>query len=130
MVHRLAVAAAVLGAIGVALGAFGAHAMKARLSPDLLAAWDAAVRYQVWHALAALGASLFALHAPGARTLLAGWLFIVGAVVFAGSLYLMAATGLRGFGVVTPVGGVLLVAGWLALARGLLKAPRGPARLG
>lgn len=124
MAGYLAFCAALLGLLGVALGAFGAHAIKARLGAELLAAWQTAVQYQLWHALAALAAALFALHAGTARPFVtAGWLFLAGAVVFSGSLYLMAITGMRAMGAVTPVGGALMLAGWGVLAWGLLRLP-------
>lgn len=125
MAGYVAFCAALLGLLGVALGAFGAHALKARLGAELLAAWETAVQYQLWHALAALAAALFAMVQTGASRwfLAAGWLFVAGAVVFSGSLYLMALTGVRALGAVTPVGGLLMLAGWGALAWGLLRPP-------
>lgn len=124
MAGYLAFCAALLGLLGVALGAFGAHALKARLGAELLAVWQTAVQYQLWHALAGLAAALFALHAGTARPyVLSGWLFVAGAVVFSGSLYLMALTGARTLGAVTPIGGALMLAGWGVLAWGLLRLP-------
>jgi uncharacterized membrane protein YgdD (TMEM256/DUF423 family) len=118
MTARLALTlAALLLAIAVALGAFGAHAMKARLAPDLQAVWQTAVQYHVWHALGLLGVGLYLLHRPYAP--IAGWsawLFVAGIVLFSGSLYLLALTGTRTLGAVTPVGGAAFIAGWLAFA--------------
>jgi uncharacterized membrane protein YgdD (TMEM256/DUF423 family) len=118
MTARLALTlAALLLAIAVALGAFGAHAMKARLAPDLQAVWQTAVQYHVWHALGLLGVGLYLLHRPDAP--IAGWsawLFVAGIVLFSGSLYLLALTGTRTLGAVTPVGGAAFIAGWLAFA--------------
>lgn len=109
-------AAALLFA-AVGLGAFGAHALKARLAPDMQGIWQTAVQYHAWHALGLLAVGLFAMQrpdAPGAS--LAAWLFVAGIVLFSGSLYALALSGVRGLGAVTPFGGVALLAGWLAFA--------------
>ncbi|MDB4948965.1 MAG: hypothetical protein JWM27_1614 [Gemmatimonadetes bacterium] len=107
-------AGCVLACLAVAAGAFGAHALRARLAPDLLAVFETAARYQMYHALALLAASYAAARRGGTA---AGWLFIGGTVLFSGSLYLLAVTGVRWLGAVTPLGGVAFLAGWLALAR-------------
>lgn len=110
----------VLGAlsafIGVGAGAFGAHAMKARLSPELLAIFDTGARYQLMHALALLAVAWACDRWPTTPVRWAGWCFVAGTVLFSGSLYLLALTGVRGLGAVTPVGGVAFLAGWLVLA--------------
>lgn len=110
--------AAILGALGVILGAFGAHGLQARLDdPHLLQVWETASRYHLIHALALLGV---AAH-PG-RPWLAGWLFVGGIAIFCGSLYLMPLLTLllggswRWLGAITPIGGVAFIAGWIALA--------------
>jgi uncharacterized membrane protein YgdD (TMEM256/DUF423 family) len=100
----------------VALGAFGAHALRARLAPDLQAVWQTAVQYHAWHALALLAVGLLLLVRPEAGVGVAGWLFVAGIALFSGSLYALALTGVRGLGAVTPVGGVAFLAGWLAFA--------------
>jgi uncharacterized membrane protein YgdD (TMEM256/DUF423 family) len=101
----------------VALGAFGAHALRGQLDPQMTAVWQSAVQYHAWHALALLGVGSLLLHRPGTRGLaLAAWLFVAGIVLFAGSLYVLALTGLRGLGAVTPFGGVAFLAGWAVLA--------------
>lgn len=124
MIKHLAAGGAVLGMVGVILGAFGAHAMRARLSPELLDVWQTAVQYQLWHVLAVLAIAALGAQLPGTRLLaVAGWTMVAGVVVFSGSLYLLAATGMRGVGAVTPVGGALLVAGWALLAWALLRLP-------
>jgi uncharacterized membrane protein YgdD (TMEM256/DUF423 family) len=102
--------------IGVAAGAFGAHALKARLAPDLLATFEIGVRYQLVHALALLAVAWACTRWPGLLASASGWAFAAGTVLFSGSLYLLALTGVRAFGAVTPVGGVLFLAGWLLLA--------------
>lgn len=100
----------------VALGAFGAHALKARLTPDMLAIFETGVRYQAYHALG-IFAALFlserfnARYAPHAAAC-----FAVGILIFSGSLYSLALTGVRKFGMITPLGGLLFLAGWALLA--------------
>jgi uncharacterized membrane protein YgdD (TMEM256/DUF423 family) len=111
--------AAVLGFLGVALGAFGAHGLKKRLagSPDgeqRLAWWQTGAQYHQVHALAIGLAAVISARAPGGT--LAGWLFLGGIALFSGSLYTMTLTGKRALGAVTPIGGLLLLAGWAAVA--------------
>jgi uncharacterized membrane protein YgdD (TMEM256/DUF423 family) len=118
---RLFVAAgAVCGFLGVAAGAFGAHALRQRLAPDLLAVWNTGAHYQLVHALALV--LVGALAARGSSTTLgiAGWAFVAGVVLFSGSLYALALTGVRGLGAVTPFGGAAFLAGWAALAAAAL----------
>ena len=103
---------AILGALGVLLGAFGAHGLENIASPQGLEHWDTASQYQLVHALALLGV---AAH-PG-RPKWAGRLFVLGIVLFSGSLYLYALTGISRLGMITPLGGLSLIAGWIALAR-------------
>lgn len=111
------------GAAGVVLGAFGAHALRARLTPDLLEVWQTAVQYHLWHALALLGVGILLLQQPQSRWLAAaGWTFLAGLVVFSGSLYVMAVTGWRGLGAVTPIGGLALIAAWIMLSAGAWRA--------
>ncbi|MEM7200192.1 MAG: DUF423 domain-containing protein [Planctomycetota bacterium] len=109
---------AVLAALAVALGAFGAHGLAAHLEAHgQIENYQTAVRYQMWHALAILGCA--ALRGVGAtRTGLAAWCFALGAAVFSGTLYAMALGGPRMLGAITPIGGVLLLIGWVALATG------------
>jgi len=117
MTPRLALtlAAALLFA-GVAAGAFGAHALKARLAPDELGIWQTAVQYQMWHGLGLLAAGLLLLHKPDSVALAAaGWLFVAGIALFSGSLYALALTGVRGLGAVTPIGGAAFLGGWAAM---------------
>jgi uncharacterized membrane protein YgdD (TMEM256/DUF423 family) len=118
MSARLAlVLASLLAAAAVAAGAFGAHALKARLSADLLGVWQTAVLYHALHAVALLGVGLLLLARPelGAARL-AAWLFVAGIVLFSGSLYALSLTGVRPLGAITPFGGLAMIAGWLALA--------------
>ena len=118
MSARLALTlAALLLFAAVGLGAFGAHALKARLTPDMQAIWQTAVQYHAWHALGLLAAGLLVMHWPDAPALgLAAWLFVGGIALFSGSLYALALTGVRGLGAITPFGGVAFLAGWLAFA--------------
>jgi len=113
---------AMLGAcsafLAVAAGAFGAHALRARLPADLLAVFETAARYQMYHALGLFAAAWAWTQWPGPLIRSAGWLFVAGTVVFCGSLYLLSVTGVRWLGAVTPLGGLLFLAGWLALAAG------------
>lgn len=109
---RLVLAAAILGFLGVALGASGAHALN--LTGDRLETWRTAGQYHVAHALAALLAALFGMPR-------AGWLFVAGAVLFSGSLYGLALGGPRLLGPVTPLGGVCFLAGWLVMAYGAVR---------
>ena len=103
--------------IAVALGAFGAHALKARLSPEMLAVYETGVRYQMAHALALLAVAWACTRWPGSAAITAsGWLFVAGTVLFSGSLYALSLTGVRGLGAVTPIGGVAWLVGWGCLA--------------
>lgn len=105
-------AGALLAGIGVALGAFGAHGLRSALGQAELGWWETAVSYQLWHGLAlvAIGAARLPRVAPVA------WLIGIGALIFSGSLYLLALTGLRWLGAVTPIGGLLMLCGWALLA--------------
>jgi uncharacterized membrane protein YgdD (TMEM256/DUF423 family) len=104
------------GFMGVALGAFGAHALKARLNVDLLSVFETGVRYQMYHALALFAVAWAYTRRPGPTITIAGWLFVAGIVIFSGSLYMLALTGTRSWGVFTPLGGIAFLAGWLCLA--------------
>jgi uncharacterized membrane protein YgdD (TMEM256/DUF423 family) len=108
--------------IGVAAGAFGAHALKARLAPDLLIVFETGVRYQLVHSLALLAVAWAVVRWPGRAVTSAGVLFIVGTVLFSGSLYALALTDTRTLGIVTPFGGVAFIAGWACLAWGALRS--------
>lgn len=121
MERFLVVAAAISGGISVAAGAFGAHALKARLAPDLLAVFETGARYEMYHALGMGLAAWAASRFSGAAAGWAGGLFLAGTVLFSGSLYALALTGVRGLGLVTPFGGVAFVAGWIALALAALR---------
>ncbi len=122
MTRVFLIAGALFGATGVLLGAFGAHGLKARLTPEALSSWDTAVTYQLIHALALLFAGLLARStAEAARSTehlaisVAGTSWIVGILLFSGSIYVLAIGGPRFFGPITPLGGLALIVGWLAL---------------
>jgi uncharacterized membrane protein YgdD (TMEM256/DUF423 family) len=109
--------------LAVALGAFGAHALKPRLSPEMLAVYETGVRYQMFHALALLAVAWAATRWPGSAAITAGgWLFVAGTLLFSGSLYALSLSGVRGLGAVTPIGGLAWLLGWAALAWGVARA--------
>lgn len=113
------------GFVSVAAGAFGAHGLKERLPEDLLAVFETGARYQMYHALALVLIGALATRSPSTSLNVAGWSMVVGTVVFSGSLYILAMSGIRWLGAITPIGGVAFLVGWLALAwasRGLISA--------
>ena len=116
--------AAVSGFVAVALGAFGAHALRDRLSADMLDVFKTGVTYQMYHALALLGVAILLARfsTDGSPWLTAaGWLFIAGSVLFSGSLYALSLSGTPWLGAITPLGGVAFLLGWAALAIGVLR---------
>lgn len=140
---------ALSAALAVAAGAFGAHALRARVEPRMLEVFETAARYQMYHALGLFavawvisravqataigtgamtgsmtGSMTGAMAAPGAPfAVVAGWLFVAGALLFSGSLYAMTLTGMRALGAITPIGGVCFIAGWVCLAVAVAKLP-------
>jgi uncharacterized membrane protein YgdD (TMEM256/DUF423 family) len=107
----------VSGALSVALGAFGAHTLKTRLSDDALSTFETGARYQMYHALALLAVTFAITHWPQSNLpVAAGWLFIAGTLLFSGSLYALSLSDLRWLGAVAPLGGAAFIAGWLCLA--------------
>jgi len=110
-------------ALGVVLGAFGAHALKARLPPEALSVYHTAVQYHLWHSLGVLAVGFACLQFPASGWLKAsGWLLAAGIVLFSGSLYLYAVTGTRWLVAVTPLGGGAFILGWLAFVLAALRA--------
>ncbi|MEP6604771.1 MAG: DUF423 domain-containing protein [Nitrosospira sp.] len=112
-----------LGAINaffcVALGAFGAHSLKQKLSIDMLAVYQTGVQYHFYHALGLIAVGLVLLHFPKSRlVMLSGWLMFAGIVLFSVSLYVLSLTGIRGLGAITPLGGVAFLSAWALLAYG------------
>ncbi len=108
--------------LGVALGAFGAHGLKARVSADLLAVFETGVRYQMYHALAMLAVGWAATRWSSSWIPAAGWCFLAGTLIFSGSLYVLVLSGQRWLGAVTPIGGVAFIAGWALLAAGVWRS--------
>jgi uncharacterized membrane protein YgdD (TMEM256/DUF423 family) len=109
--------AAINGFVSVAAGAFGAHALKSRLPPEMLTVFETGARYQMFHALALGLIGLVALARPATPHLdAAGWSMLVGILLFSGSLYALALSGIRPLGAITPFGGVAFLAGWTLIA--------------
>jgi uncharacterized membrane protein YgdD (TMEM256/DUF423 family) len=123
---RIVATGALLAAAAVVLGAFGAHGLRSRVTPDQLAVFETAVRYHVYHALALILLGLFALRGgDAARNTRPGiapafWCLVAGIVIFSGSLYVLVLSGQRWLGAVTPIGGIAFIAGWLLFARAAL----------
>lgn len=114
---------ALYGLLAVALGAFGAHGLRAQVNPGLLATWSTAADYLAIHALALLAAGLMAVQRPGSRLLMAAtWCFILGAAVFSVTLFLRVLTGVPAWAAITPFGGATLILGWALLAAGAWAA--------
>lgn len=125
MAKALLLTAALSGLTAVALGAFGAHGLKARLGVDMLAVYQTGVQYHFYHTLALLAVALLSLQAPQQALLKwSGGLFIAGILIFSGSLYLLALSGVRWLGAITPIGGVAFIGGWLLLAIAALQWSR------
>jgi uncharacterized membrane protein YgdD (TMEM256/DUF423 family) len=110
-----------MAGLGVAAGAFGAHALKQRLAPDLLAVFETGVRYQMYHALGLLAVAFASDRWRGVNFNPAGWLFLIGIILFSGSLYALCLTGVRVLGAITPLGGLCFLAAWALLAWGVWK---------
>ena len=121
--QQLVAFGAVLALLGVGLGAFGAHALKARLAADMLAVYQTGVQYHLWHALGVVLIGILVQLLPGAKWLpVAGWLMVAGVVIFSGSLYALSLSGVRMLGAVTPLGGIAFLLAWGMVAYGVLKA--------
>lgn len=116
------IAGALSAFIAVGAGAFGAHGLKTRISPDMLAVFEVAVRYQMSHALALLAVAWAFTRWPGTLISTGGLLFIAGTVIFSGSLYVLSLTGIKWLGAITPIGGLAFLAGWICLAWGVARA--------
>lgn len=114
-----------LGATAVIAGAFATHALSSKLAPGLLQVFETGARYQLVHALALLAVAVESARRPRPALSAAGWLFTFGVVVFSGSLYVLALSGVRAWGAVTPFGGLGMIAGWLSLALAFLPARSG-----
>lgn len=122
MPQLVLIASAIFGLLGVALGAFGAHGLKKILSSDMLTIWHTAVEYQFYHTFAIALTGVLMLLLPQATLLrFSALAFMIGTVIFSGSLYTLALTNIRWLGAITPIGGVALIIGWFLLAYSLWK---------
>lgn len=127
MYKQAIVAATIFGMLAVILGAFGAHALKEKLEPELLNTFETGVKYQMYHAIVLLGVGLLFAHNPSAWMVSATWMFVIGIVLFSGSIYALVAmkhagsVGLKGFGILTPIGGLFMILGWLFTLIGALS---------
>ena len=110
----------VLGAlsafIGVAAGAFGAHGLKSRISTEMISVYEVGVHYQMYHAFALIAAAWVQSKWPSALVTTGGWLFVIGTILFSGSLYFMSWSGIRWLGAITPLGGLAFLSGWVCIA--------------
>jgi len=113
---------AVSAFFAVVLGAFAAHGLKGRLTPEMFAIFEVGVRYHLYHALALFAVAWASTRWPGTTIFAAGWLFLAGTIVFSGSLYLLSLTGYRWLGAITPIGGAFFLLGWLLLAWGVWRS--------
>jgi len=114
-------AGAIGGFLSVGFGAFGAHAIKAAISPELMAVYQTAVDYQFFHSLGLILIGLIFQQQQNKLIIISGWLMIAGILIFSGSLYILSLSGIRWLGAITPVGGTAFIAAWLLLAIGSLK---------
>ena len=123
--RRFLLIAAAFGLTGVAFGAFGAHSLRTTTSSEMLSVFEMGVRYQMYHAFALFVASWFLQARQNRKFEYAAWLFVAGVILFSGSLYALALTGIRSLGIVTPFGGLCLLTGWLMLAIGFWEQKSG-----
>lgn len=119
----LIILGALFGLLGVAAGAFGAHALKQKLQSEMLSVFEVGVKYQMYHALAICIAVWISTLSQGNYGITAGWLFVIGVILFSGSLYVLSLTGIRAFGAITPIGGLFFLAGWATLIIAIYKIP-------
>ncbi len=123
--RNILLAGAVFMALAVSLGAFGAHALKSVLSPEMLTIYHTGVEYQFYHALGLLIIGVIGFQIKSKLIGWAGILLTAGIILFSGSLYVLALSGIKGLGAITPIGGISFVAGWIILAIGIVKHKRG-----
>jgi len=108
--------------VGVGAGAFGAHGLKGRLDPEMLSIFEVGVRYQMYHAFALIAAAWSQAKWPSKFVTIGGWMFVVGTVIFSGSLYMLSMTDEKWLGMITPFGGLAFMAGWACIAWAAWKA--------
>lgn len=116
--HICLIAGSLFGFLAVALGAFGAHLLKSKLSTHSFEVFEVGVRYQMYHALALIGLTAIMSLLPSIWLTIAGWSFILGTIIFSGSLYVLVLSNVRSWGAITPIGGFCLLIGWLSLILG------------
>lgn len=119
--QKILLSGAIFMALAVLLGAFGAHALKKILLPDMLAIYQTAVQYQFYHALGLLAVGIIGLYYPSKWIRWSGILLVAGIVLFSGSLYVLSLSGIKTLGAITPIGGISFVIGWIFLAVGIVK---------
>ena len=112
----------VMAALAVSIGAFGAHGLKSKVSSEDLVIFETGVRYQMYHSLGLILIGILGFHFPSNIIQLPAALFIIGIIIFSGTLYLIPLTGLRWFGAITPIGGTALIAGWVVLVYNIIKS--------
>jgi len=112
----------VLAALAVSIGAFGAHGLKSKVSSEDLVIFETGVRYQMYHSLGLILIGILGFHYPLNIIQLPAILFLIGIIIFSGTLYLIPLTGLRWFGAITPIGGTALIAGWIVLVYNIIKS--------
>ena len=115
------IAGSIFGFLGVALGAFAAHGLKAYIDANLLVTFETGVRYQMYHSFALLVVALAYTKWPGRGLILSGWMFIAGIFLFSGSLYALSLSGVRSLGMITPFGGLAFLTGWLSMVWSVWK---------
>jgi len=116
------VAGCLMGASGVAAGAFGAHSLRQRVAADLLAVFETGVRYQMYHAFGLLVVAIASDRWSHTNFNLTGWLFLIGIILFSGSLYVLCLSGMKALGAITPLGGLCFLVAWVLLAWGVWKS--------
>ena len=112
---------ALSGALAVMIGAFGAHGLKDKLTEEMLAIYKTGVEYHFYHTFALLAAGLVAMHLQSRLLTASGWSFLVGILLFSGSLYALSISGVKILGAITPIGGLCFIAGWVLLALAVIK---------
>lgn len=122
MERLFALVGGIFGLLGVAFGAFAAHALRTRLDPRDFEIFEVAVRYQMYHALVLLLVAVIVSRSTSSLAVSSGWAFVVGVLIFSGSLYLLVLTGVRGLGAITPIGGLALLTGWALLIAHFVRA--------